>query len=109
MYNLESTYGYALCINLMNNTKKEEQIITTIYESLLRHANLSKIRYEFFDYTNSTKSHKFEKVNMLIQKIKPLIENMNFYAEDEATKTVKITQKGTLRFIFQHYNVNRCD
>ena len=98
LQNLEADWGYVLCLNLLTTSKKEEQTITDVFEMMMRQnsTGLQKTRYEFLDYLNATKGQKFEKVNIVIQKLKPLLENMHFYAEDEATETVRISQKGIL-------------
>jgi hypothetical protein len=98
LQSLEADWGYVLCLNLLTSSKKEEQAITDVIETMIRqNANaLQKTRYEFLDYLNATKGQKYEKVNIVIQKLKPLLENMQFYAEDEATETVKLVQKGML-------------
>ena len=66
-------------------------MITDAYEIHLKNNNLAGVRYEFFDFHHACKGHKFFKVNPLILKVLPLVENFKFYAEDVQKKTVLMT------------------
>ena len=97
---LAGDWSYLLCLNLLSSTKKEEHQITEIFENLVRANPFNRIKYEFFDYLAVTKSGKLDKINILIQKIRPMLDNMAFYVENEANKTMHLTQKGRNKLFF---------
>mmetsp|Transcript_5987 Transcript_5987/g.5306 ORF Transcript_5987/g.5306 Transcript_5987/m.5306 type:complete len:268 (+) Transcript_5987:649-1452(+) len=72
-------------------------MITDGYEEHLKENGLSNVRYEFFDFHHACKGHRYDKVNPLITKLQPMIENFRFYAEDTVKKTIQLTQKGIVR------------
>jgi len=94
---LDNDWSYVLCVNLLTMTKREEQLMTEVYEDLMRNNNFKRIRYEYFDYVNTTKTGKMDKVNIFIQKLRPVIENMAFYVEDLTNRQVKLAQRGVIR------------
>ena len=91
---LNETYGRTLTVNLMAKNKPNEQMITDRYEKHISGNQLPYVRYEFFDFHHACKGHKFFKVNPLVLKVQPLIENFKFYAEDIQKKDILLTQKG---------------
>ena len=91
---LNQVYGKILNVNLMAKNKPGEQMITETYESHIKNNNLANVRYEYFDFHHACKGHKFFKVNPLVLKVQPLVENFGFYAEDCQKKTILLTQRG---------------
>lgn len=91
---LAGDWSYLLCLNLLSSTKKEEQSVTEIFENLVRANPFNRIRYEFFDYLAVTKSGKLDKINILIQKLRTMLENMAFFVESESSRDILVTQKG---------------
>jgi SacI homology domain len=94
---LYSNWGRVLGVNLMAKGKKEDQMITDNYESHVQKNNLSYIRYEYFDFHHACKGQRYDKVNPLLTKLQPMIENFRFYAEDTVIKTIPLTQKVVIR------------
>lgn len=58
---------------------------------------LPDVRYEYFDFHHACKGQKFEMVNPLVKKLQLTIENFRFFAEEVASNTVHMTQKGIVR------------
>lgn len=94
---LDNDWSYVLCVNLMTSTKRDEQLLTDVYENLMKGNEFKRIRYEFFDYVNVVKTGKLDKINIFIQKLRPVLENMAFYAEDLTNRQVKLAQRGVIR------------
>jgi len=94
---LDNDWSYVLCVNLLTQTKREEQLMTEVYEDLMKNNSFKRIRYEFFDYVNAIKTGKHDKVNIFIQKLRPVLENMAFYVEDLTNHQVKLAQRGVIR------------
>jgi hypothetical protein len=51
-----TSYKYVFVINLMNNFKQEEKVLTEQYEKLIMDRNYKNLRYTYFDYENQTKN-----------------------------------------------------
>ena len=95
--NINGNWGKLLCVNLMAKAKKEEQMITDTYEDLMKKNNLQNARYEYFDFHHAVKGQRFDRVNAVIHKLQPMIENFRFYVEDTVKRTIQLTQKGVVR------------
>ena len=92
--NVNANWGRVLCVNLMSKSKKEEQMITDTFEELMTKNQLSDARYEYFDFHHAVKGQRFDRVNAIIHKLQPVIENFRFYVEDTVKRTIQLTQKG---------------
>jgi len=92
-----NNWGRVVCVNLMAKHKKEEQMITEAYEAHIKGNNLPHVRYEYFDFHAACKGQRYDKINPLLTKLQPMIENFRFYAEDTVKKTIQLTQKGVIR------------
>ena len=101
---INNNYGKVLCVNLLAKGKPQEQMITEAFEQHTKMNNLVTVRYEYFDFHHACKGQKFNKVNPLINKLTPMIENFRFYAEDSLKKAVLLTQKGTFDYYEFLYN-----
>jgi len=97
MENINGNWGRVLCVNLMAKSKKEEQMITDTFEDLIKKNNLQNVRYEYFDFHHAVKGQRFDRVNAIIHKLQPMIENFRFYVEDTVKRTIQLTQKGVVR------------
>jgi len=95
--NINANWGRVLCVNLMAKHKKEEQMITDTFEELVKKNDLANIRYEYFDFHHAVRGQRFDRVNSIIHKLQPMIENFRFYVEDTVKRTIQLTQKGTVR------------
>jgi phosphatidylinositol-bisphosphatase len=81
----------------MAKNKKEEQMITDTFEDLMKKNNPANVRYEYFDFHHAVKGQRFDRVNGIIYKLQPMIENFRFYVEDTVKRTIQLTQKGAVR------------
>ena len=55
------------------------------------------MRYEYCDFHSICKNQRFDRINPLIKKLWPNIENFLFYLEDVKTSSVLMEQKGVVR------------
>lgn len=88
-----------MCINLMQQSKQNEQTLTEAFEYHLQISTdeLTDVRYEYFDFHQKCKSQKFEKINPLISKMSEILEGFSFYVKDITTGEVLSRQNGIFR------------
>lgn len=60
---LRRLYGRVLCVNLMQNDKSSEQLITKCFETHLQLQRLSDVVYVHIDFHKLCKNYNFERLN----------------------------------------------
>lgn len=96
---MQHDYMRILCINLMSSKKKSEVLLNESFEKLIKDSQLPHVKYEYFDFHYACKGQKYENVDVLIEKLRNVIENLKFYASKRknAAQEVLLTQKGVVR------------
>lgn len=62
-------YGDQICLNLLSTTKSGEKLLTEAFEQQLKGLSDPAIRYVYFDYNESIKGSKMDKLDSLIYNI----------------------------------------
>lgn len=92
-------YSMMFMVNLMNQYKPGEQMITKNMEKQIRSCDLKNIKYFFFDFQTETKYENYDKLEVFttMKNVKEVLDYFKFHVEDMNTKTITKEQTGIIR------------
>ena len=92
-------YSMVFMINLMNQFKPNEQVITLNIEKQVKLNNLKNLKYCFFDFQTETKYENYEKLETFpsLKNVKEVLEYFKFFCEDVNNKISIKEQRGIIR------------
>ncbi|KZS96176.1 hypothetical protein SISNIDRAFT_438817 [Sistotremastrum niveocremeum HHB9708] len=89
-------YGPQNIVNLVNQ-KGHELPVKEAFEKVLADADVTKVKYEYFDFHNECRKMRWDRINILIDRIQDdLIQEGYFHENSSETHPLKI-QIGTVR------------
>ena len=94
---MNKLYSKVFCLNLLSKEKNGEVELTLYFQRLIKEFNLQFLKYEFYDFHFACKGQKFERANLLIDKINPVNKYFKYYVEDIDEKKVINLQNGVMR------------
>lgn len=94
---LNANYSKSLLVNLLTQSKVNEQQITEAYEHQVKITKLPFIRYEYFDFHETVKGKNYEKINPFIKKLSIINQDFKFLAMDLKSGSVFLVQNGVIR------------
>lgn len=90
------TYGKQALVNLVNQ-KGYEKPVKEAYERFVAEVNLPSVRYEYFDFHTECSKMHWDRVSILLEKIKEDLERQGyFHLGIDEEKPIKV-QMGTVR------------
>jgi len=94
---IQQEYKYVLMMNLMNESKPEEELISSNFKNQFSINESHNCKYHVFDLHKICKKDSFGKLEEYIDdKLLKIMENFNFYCESEDKKNNSL-QKGVFR------------
>ncbi|CAD8166728.1 unnamed protein product [Paramecium octaurelia] len=94
-FNLLRSYGKIFCINLMQNSRQLEQVLTENFYYQLQKAKLDHVNYQFVDFHSLVKNGKSSGVNSYIYQYDQTLEKFQCYFEKDRQMIKK--QNGVFR------------
>ncbi|KAF8641228.1 hypothetical protein AX17_000862 [Amanita inopinata Kibby_2008] len=91
-----STYGEQVLVNLVNQ-KGHEQPVKEAYERYITQLNLPNVRYQYFDFHNECKHMRWDRISVLIDKIKDELEQQGYFHLNASQGVQVKVQSGAVR------------
>ena len=95
---IQKEFKYVLMMNLMSESKKDEELISNNFKNQFLINNINNCKYHQFDIHDVCKKDSFEKLEDYIdEKLGTIIENFNFFCYNEEKQITTSEQKGVFR------------
>lgn len=92
---LVNTYGEQTLVNLVNH-KGHEQPVKEAFEKYYSQLETPKVQYEYFDFHTECRRMRWDRISVLIDKIKDDIELQGYFSLNSETEDFKL-QSGSVR------------
>ncbi|KAF9535466.1 inositol/phosphatidylinositol phosphatase [Crepidotus variabilis] len=90
------TYGRQSLVNLVNQ-KGHEKPVKEAYERYVAELDLPDVKYEFFDFHGECKHMRWDRISVLIDRMKEDLEKYKYFQLDSTAETPKCVQSGIVR------------
>ncbi|KAF8317564.1 hypothetical protein DL93DRAFT_2165436 [Clavulina sp. PMI_390] len=90
------TYGPQTLVNLVKAKGREKQV-KEAYERQVKKADRSDVNYEFFDFAAECKAMRFDKVQILLDRMAPLFPAMGYFHSNNKSEAPLKQQIGVIR------------
>ncbi|CCM01619.1 uncharacterized protein FIBRA_03680 [Fibroporia radiculosa] len=91
-----SIYGEQSLVNLVNQ-KGHEQPVKEAYERSVSQLNLSKVKYEYFDFHNECKNMQWDRIDVLLSRLDEDLNSYGYFHLDSTQPSPVKLQTGTVR------------
>jgi hypothetical protein len=94
---IQKDFQMIFFINLLNNHKPGEKIITTNLENQIKMNNLKSCKYYYFDFQNECKYDNYDKLDSFVKNVDSIFNIFKYHCEDTSTGEIHKEQCGIIR------------